>query len=131
MDNEQLLIPIAPAELFDKIAILEVKEKRITDPTKLQNIRHELELLRQIGKDNILPSDELSALFEKLRQQSEAGWDIEDGKRDCERWKDFGPQFIELARGAFKNNDERAAVKKQINLLLKSGIVEEKSYQIY
>ena len=129
--KKPLLVPTAPSELFDKIAILEVKEKKITDPAKLQNVRHELELLRQIVKDNIPPSDELSALFEKLRQQSEAGWDIEDGKRDCERRKDFGLQFIELARGAFKNNDERAAIKKQINLLLKSAIVEEKSYQTY
>ncbi|MBI2100046.1 MAG: hypothetical protein HYT48_01755 [Candidatus Vogelbacteria bacterium] len=123
-----ILVPTAPAELLDKVAILEVKEERIIDPEKLKNVRHELELLRQIAKNQIPPSPELNKLFSKLRTLSEKGWDIEDGKRDCERRQDFGPRFIELARGAFKNNDERATIKKQINLLLKSDIVEEKSY---
>ncbi len=127
--EDTILVPIAPAELLDKIAILEVKEKRISDPEKLKNVRYELELLRLIVKNHITHLPEIDALFSKLRELSETGWDIEDGKRRCEKEKKFDDKFIEYARGAFKNNDERAAVKKEINLILGSKIVEEKSYE--
>lgn len=128
--EDTILVPIAPAELLDKVAILEVKEKKISDPEKLKNVRYELELLRRLVKNHIAHLPKIDTLFAKLRELSETGWDIEDGKRDCERRKDFGPDFIEFARGAFKNNDERAAVKKEINLILGSKIVEEKSYNL-
>ncbi len=127
----QILIPISPAELMDKIAILEVKEKRIIESDKLKNVKHELKLLREVFNKSIKPTRELNQLFNKLRKLSAKGWDIEDRKRVCERNGDFGPEFIEAARGAFKNNDERAAVWKEINLLLKSDIVQEKSYEKY
>lgn len=125
------MVPIAPAELLDKIAILEVKEQRISDPEKLKNVRYELRLLRDIFNKYINPTPELSMLLDKLRELSAKGWDIEDGKRRCEKEKNFGGEFIEFARGAFKNNDQRAAVKKEINLILGSKIAEEKLYEKY
>lgn len=126
-----ITVPIAPAELLDKIAILEVKSQRIKDPEKLKNVLHELEVLRAIFDKAIQPTEELNRLYNKLRELSAKGWDIEDKKRLYERNGDFGPEFIEAARGAFKNNDERAVVWKEINLLLKSDIVQEKSYEKY
>lgn len=129
--KKTILLPISPAELMDKIAILEIKAKKISDREKLKNIKHELELLTAVFKKNIKPSQELNGLFDKLRQLSTKGWKIEDIKRDCERRGDFGTKFINAARGAFKNNDERAAVWKKINLLLGSAIIQEKSYKSY
>lgn len=130
-NKNKILIPVSPAELMDKIAILEVKSERIKDAEKLENVRRELELLREVFSKSLEPSEELNRLFDKLRQLSAKGWDIEDKKRLCERNDDFGPEFVEAARAAFKNNDERAAVWKEINILLKSDIVQEKSYEEY
>src|SRR3989344_7731666 len=127
--EDTILVPIAPAELLDKVAILEVKEKKISDPEKLKNVRYELELLRRVVKNHIMHLPAIDTLFAKLRELSEIGWDIEDGKRRCEKEKRFDAEFIEFARGAFKNNDERAAVKREINLILGSKIAEEKSYE--
>ena len=129
--EDTILVPIAPAELFDKIAILEIKEQRISDPEKLKNVRYELKLLRDIFDKHIKPTPELDMLFDKLRELNAKGWDIEDGKRRCEKEKRFDDEFVQYARGAFKNNDERAAVKKEVNLILGSKIVEEKSYEKY
>lgn len=126
-----ILLSVSPAELMDKIAILEVKSQKIKDPDKLKNVSHELSVLRGVFDKTIQLTEELNQLFNKLRQLSVKGWDIEDKKRLCERNGDFGREFIEAARGAFKNNDERAAVWKEINLLLKSDIVQEKSYEKY
>src|SRR3989344_5350338 len=127
----KILIPISPAELMDKIAILEVKSERIKDPEKLKNVKRELKLLREVFHKSVKPTKELNRLFDKLRRLSAKGWDIEDKKRLCERNGDFGSEFIKAARAAFKNNDERAAVWREINLLLKSDIVHEKSYEKY
>ncbi|PJE51196.1 MAG: hypothetical protein COV29_02080 [Candidatus Yanofskybacteria bacterium CG10_big_fil_rev_8_21_14_0_10_36_16] len=127
----EILVPISPAELLDKIAILEVKIKKISDKEKLKNVKHELNILKKTMKQHIKSSPELARLFEKLKKLSFKGWDIEDGKRSKERDKNFDKEFIEFARGAFKNNDERSAIKKEINLLLKSDIIEEKSYEKY
>lgn len=116
---------------MDKIAILEVKSEKIKDLEKLKHIRHELEIFRSVFDKYIQSTEELNRLFDKLRALSAKGWDIEDKKRLCERNGDFGHEFIEAARGAFKNNDKRAAVWKEINLLLKSDIIQEKSYEKY
>lgn len=129
--KKKILMPISPAELMDKIAILELKEKKISHPEKLKNIKAELQLARAVFNKHIELSLELELLFNKLRKLSEKGWKIEDTKRECESKKDFGPKFIKAARGAFKNNDARAALWKKINLHLKSDIVGEKSYKKY
>lgn len=131
MQAKPILAEIAPGELIDKITILQIKSKRITDAGKLQNVLVEHQVLTA-ARDAAMPAtgalDELTA---QLKQVNEALWDIEDAIRDCEREGDFGPQFIELARSVYHSNDRRAALKREINELLGSKLVEEKSYAPY
>ncbi len=122
--------PVSWGELADKITILEIKSERIQDEAKRLNVEKELRLLRE--KLAIAPSSSaLSGLVDALRAVNLELWVIEDDIRDCERDKDFGARFIELARSVYFKNDRRAALKKEINLLLGSGIIEEKSYRAY
>ena len=124
-----ILIEVGPGELIDKITILEIKVEHMTDATKLKNVRHELEVLSKALREGMADSAELRRLWAELKAINEALWVIEDDIRDCEGQKDFGPKFIELARAVYVTNDRRAAVKKQINILTGSAIVEEKSYK--
>lgn len=121
-------IPVSWGELVDKITILEIKSERIQDLRKLVNVRRELYMLT--GKMGALTS-EVQTLKDQLKGINECLWDIEDEIRDCEREKDFGPRFIELARAVYVTNDQRADVKREINLALSSELVEEKSYKPY
>ena len=124
-------VHIAPGELIDKITILEIKAERIGDAIKLRNVRAELEVLTQARRRWLQPSPELDALTVDLKAVNAALWDIEDEIRLCERAQDFGPRFIELARSVYKQNDRRAALKRRINELLGSDLVEEKAYTPY
>jgi hypothetical protein len=126
-----ILAPISAGELIDKITILRVKAERIGDPAKAANVRAELALLEATAAAALPVSEELDRLTAELTVINAALWDIEDGKRDCERRQDFGPAFVQLARRVYIDNDRRAAVKRAINLLVGSEIVEEKSYQPY
>jgi hypothetical protein len=126
-----ILAPISAGELVDKITILRVKAERIGDAAKEANVRKELALLEGIAANALTPSAELDALTVELTAINAALWDIEDGKRACERSQTFGPEFVELARRVYMDNDKRAAVKRQINALTGSDIVEEKSYKPY
>jgi hypothetical protein len=126
-----ILAPISAGELIDKITILRVKALRIGDPAKEVNVKAELALLEETAARELQHSPELEALISELTEINAALWDIEDGKRDCERRQDFGPKFVELARRVYVDNDRRAAVKRQINLLAGSDIVEEKSHKPY
>ena len=126
-----ITIPVSAGELVDKITILRVKAARIGDPAKEANVRRELELLEAVAREHLPDSPELSALVDELTTVNGELWDIEDGKRDCERRQDFGPRFVELARRVYRDNDRRAAVKRRINDLTGSAIVEEKSYRPY
>ena len=126
-----IMIEIAPGELLDKISILEIKLLRLSDPGKLHNVRVELAMLGRARDASLTVTPELEALCRRLRQVNEALWEIEDAIREEEHAARFGPRFIELARSVYRNNDERAAVKREINLLLGSAIVEEKSYSDY
>ena len=122
------LVPVSFGELVDKITILEIKSERINDVRKAANIRLELELLAAaLARFRPLPqrTDELKT---QLRGINEALWEIEDQIRDCERTSDFGANFVALARRVYLTNDRRAAVKRQLNELAGSAIVEEKSY---
>ena len=121
-------MPTAPGELIDKLTILRLKSEKITDPAKLANVRHEQAALQATADAALSASAELPALWEQLYQINAALWAIEDDIRACESRTDFGPDFIRLARAVYVTNDSRAAVKKQINLLLGSAIIEEKSY---
>lgn len=123
-----ILVPIAPGELIDKLTILRLKTEHITDAQKLVNVRHEQQVLQRIATLALASSPELDALWHKLYEINGDLWSIEDDIRKFEARNDFGPGFISLARAVYMINDERAAVKKKINLLLGSAIVEEKSY---
>src|SRR3989338_11161562 len=98
--------PVSAGELFDKISILEIKLQRIPDPQKLQNIRTELAVLQQSLSAHIHLTPELEQQMTELKGINETLWEIEDAIRECERKKDFGPRFIELARSVYKNNDQ-------------------------
>jgi hypothetical protein len=126
-----ILAPVSAGELIDKITILRVKAARIGDPAKEANVRIELALLEETAARELSQSPELEELVAQLTEINAALWDIEDGKRDCERRQDFGPAFVALARRVYIDNDRRAAVKRQINTLAGSEIVEEKSYKPY
>ncbi|MDR3497654.1 MAG: DUF6165 family protein [Parvibaculum sp.] len=123
-----ILIEVGPGELIDKITILVIKSERMSDPAKLANVRHELQVLEAARRAHIPASAELQRLEAELKAVNEALWVIEDDIRQCEADKDFGPKFVELARSVYKQNDRRAALKKDINLLTGSAIIEEKSY---
>ena len=126
-----ITVAIAPGELIDKITILEIKLERIKEPAKLENIRREMEILAHTSADGLAQSEELDGLTQELKDVNERLWQIEDDIRACEAAGDFGPRFIELARAVYINNDQRARAKRDINLLLGSDIIEEKSYQPY
>ncbi len=123
-----LLIPGSVGELFDKISILEIKSERIADAEKVAFVRHELALLRDLAATCGTPSSDPAAALSELKAVNEALWEIEDSIRDCEREKDFGARFIELARAVYKTNDRRAELKRELNHLYGSSIVEQKSY---
>ena len=129
--DTSITVEIAPGELIDKITILEIKSERMSDVAKLENVRIELATLAKARDAAITPSVELDELTSQLRSINEQLWDIEDHIRDCEREKDFGERFVELARSVYKSNDQRAALKRDINTLLGSRLVEEKSYSDY
>jgi len=128
---KDILVPISPGELLDKITILRIKSARMEDAAKLANVRAELTELEKtwrvaVGANSNVAEDEraLQAVNERL-------WVIEDDIRDKERAQAFDARFIELARSVYIENDERAAIKKRVNVALGSRIVEEKSYKPY
>lgn len=127
----QIKVPVSVGELVDKLVILEIKAERIADATKRANVVHERDLLRDTVANEVPGSARLNELTAALKQVNEELWVIEDDIRDCERNRDFGPRFVELARAVYVTNDKRAALKKDINLLVGSDIVEEKSYKAY
>jgi hypothetical protein len=114
--------------LIDKITILEIKSARIEDLAKLANVHTELALLAATRDCCLLASDALAGLTTELRTVNEALWEVEDALRLCERDGDFGPRFVELARSVYRHNDRRASLKRRINDLLGSRLVEEKDY---
>ncbi len=127
----QILIPISPGELLDKITILEIKAERIQSAEKKANVTNELSMLNKVWSDAVVEDREITSLREQLKSINESLWDIEDDIRDEERARRFNERFIELARSVYVTNDQRANIKKLINQHLKSDIVEEKSYQDY
>ena len=124
-------VPISFGELFDKITILRIKSELIRNPEKLLNIKTELAALSSAAKECVPDTPDVSDLVETLYTINRRLWDIEDGKRDAERRKAFDADFIELARQVYIQNDQRADIKRQINLALGSAIIEEKSYGQY
>jgi hypothetical protein len=124
-------IEVSNGEILDKCSILKIKLERIDDKSKLGNIQKEYDILSPIVWNIIGDSNELSNLWNLLCQINEKLWDIEDDIRDKEKNDTFDQEFIDLARYVYITNDERANIKKQINLLTNSDLVEEKSYKEY
>ena len=122
---------ISVGELLDKISILEIKQKNLKDNEKIKIVNKELESLNMILKNDVTMTEEIQSLYQDLKKINSVLWDIEDGKRDCERNKDFGDKFIELARSVYIENDNRAKIKNKINQLSGSNISEVKSYEKY
>ncbi len=126
--TQTILTEIGVGELIDKITILEIKSDRINDPEKLKNVVYELSILTATRDKHLERDDKLGELTEQLKMINATLWDIEDEIRACEAKKEFGQIFIELARSVYLTNDKRAALKKEINVLMGANIVEEKSY---
>jgi hypothetical protein len=124
-------VPVSFGELIDKITILEIKMAQISDAAKLANVRVELELLNATWDAHAASSVDIAAERARLKAVNEALWDIEDRIRLKEQAQAFDAEFIELARAVYFQNDDRAAVKRDINRKLGSTLVEEKSYQNY
>ena len=130
-EMKEILVPVSPGELLDKITILRIKVVRITDAPKVANVRLELELLEKTWRDAGCAAFDVATDERALQAVNEKLWDVEDLIRDKEAKKTFDREFIELARAVYVSNDERAAIKKRINLHLGSRLIEEKSYKPY
>jgi hypothetical protein len=123
-----LSAPLSVGEFIDRLTILMIKSERMRAPEKLVNVRRELEVLTKARLRSIGSTPEMRELERELKRINEDLWEIEDNIRDCERRADFGPAFIDLARAVYKTNDRRAAVKRRINEVTGSALIEEKSY---
>jgi Family of unknown function (DUF6165) len=128
---QEIQVPISPGELLDKITILRIKSARMSDAAKLVNVRHELGLLERTWRTAVPAGMDLAAEERALAAVNAKLWDVEDRLREQEGGRRFDENFIELARAVYINNDERAAIKRRINIALGSVLVEEKSYQRY
>jgi hypothetical protein len=125
-------IEVSTGELVDKLSILEIKLLNIKDKEKTKNVYKELEILNPYFQDLLdVYGVEIKNLYIRISEINKALWDIEDAIRDKEAAEEFDKEFVELARSVYITNDQRAAVKKEINLLTKSELVEEKSYSDY
>ena len=129
--TNKIFSEISAGELMDKITILEIKKVKITDPEKQVIINKELNSLHSTYQTSLTPSPELQEQITKLKIINLKLWDIEEGKRECERQKDFGDSFVKLARSVYIENDNRAKIKAEINRLTNSTISEVKSYKAY
>jgi len=131
----EIKVPVSPGELLDKITILRIKSRRMNDPQKVANVRLELELLESTWNGSAYAALEVARDIAKeidaLMRVNERLWLIEDDIREKERSRSFDAEFIRLARAVYVENDERAAIKRRINIALGSTIVEEKSYSAY
>jgi hypothetical protein len=118
-----ITVPVSIGEVLDKISILQIKSERITDPDKLNNVAREFTYLAEAVKYH-----RYSELETELKRVNEALWDVEDKLRIAEKRQDFGDNFVALARSVYVLNDQRAEIKRQINLIAGSELIEEKSY---
>jgi Family of unknown function (DUF6165) len=128
---EEIRVPVSPGELLDKITILRIKSRRMTDLNKLANVRRELDVLEETWRSSPYAAVDIEDDVRALLEVNERLWTIEDDIRAKERAAAFDADFIRLARAVYIQNDERAAIKKRLNLKLGSTLVEEKSYAEY
>ena len=129
--SKRVLSEISPGELLDKISILEIKLEKVKDKDRQKKIKNEYDILKKVQNSSIEMSDKIKDLYRSVGNVNIKLWDIEDKIRICEQNKDFGKNFIELARGVYFNNDKRAELKNEINEILKSNIREIKQFVDY
>jgi len=129
--SKKILSEISAGELLDKISILEIKLEKIKDKADQEEINKEYKILKEVINSSIKMTDQLKNLFKEIKEVNQNLWDIEDKLRFCEKNKDFGKNFIELARGVYFNNDKRSKIKSEINKILMSNIKEVKEYVQY
>ena len=127
----EILVPVSFGELLDKIAILQIKSERMSDPAKLANVRNELSALEKTWMGHPAANTDIVRLRADLKAVNERLWDIEDDIRVKEKAQAFDEGFVKLARSVYFQNDERARLKREINAALGSAYVEEKSYEDY
>jgi hypothetical protein len=126
---DPIYVETAPGELIDKITVLEIKNERITDPARLKNVRTELDILRETKDKHLKGSPELQELAKKLKEANQKIWDLSDRIRELGEAGNFGKEFAEISWNIHLANDERATIKKQVNIMQDSRIIEEKSYK--
>ena len=129
--SKKILSEISAGELLDKISILEIKLERIKDKNSQEEIIKEYNILKETQNSSIEFTDKIKELFESIKETNLSLWKIEDKIRVCEKNKDYGKNFIELARGVYFTNDKRSKIKSEINKILKSNIKEMKQYVKY
>ena len=129
--STRVLSEISPGELLDKISILEIKLEKVKDKDRQKRIKIEYDILKKVQNSSIEMSDKIKDLYRSVSNVNIKLWDIEDKIRICEQNKNFGENFIELARGVYFNNDKRAKLKNEINEILKSNIREIKQFVDY
>jgi hypothetical protein len=127
----EIKVPVSPGELLDKITILRIKSARMRDASKLANVRTELEALERIWSASPYAAVDVASDVSALLAVNERLWTIEDDIRDKERAQSFDGDFVRLARAVYIENDERAAIKRRLNVKLGSTLIEEKSYAEY
>ena len=129
--SKKILSEISVGELIDKISILEIKLEKIKDKASLEEINKEYKILKEVQNSSLEVTEKLKTLFKEIKEVNLNLWNIEDKLRICEKNKDFGQTFIELARGVYLNNDKRSKIKLEINNILNSNIREIKQYANY
>jgi len=129
--SKKILSEISAGELFDKISILEIKLEKIKDKNNLVEIYKEYKILKNAQNSNVVITDKIEKLFKEIKEVNTNLWNIEDKLRICEKNKDYGKNFIELARNVYLNNDKRSIIKLKINKILGSNIKEIKQYVSY
>ena len=129
--SKKILSEISPGELLDKISILEIKLEKVKDKNNLEEIKKEYKILKEIQTSSLEITGKIKDLFQSVKNVNIKLWNIEDKLRICEKNKNFDKNFIELARGVYFANDERAELKSKINKILKSNIIEIKQYDNY
>jgi len=126
-----LIVEISAGEFLDKLTILKIKTERIQDTAQLRNINYELDVYRQAWVASPLSGKDVSPQLKALKDINENLWDIEDRIRELEAKQKFDDEFVQLARSVYKANDKRAAIKRELNGILGSKMIEEKSYTDY
>lgn len=121
-------IEIGMGELFDRFSILSIKKAEIKEPAKLKNVENEYDYLLQFI-EKLPPNAEVEKVYSQLLSVNETLWEVEDRLRELEKEEDFGADFVKNARSVYKLNDNRAALKKQLNIIYNSKFIEEKSYK--